>query len=393
MTTALYKEELAMELDAILRYWMQYTIDRKDGGFFGQVDEADEVRPGAPKGVVLNSRILWTFSAAFRHTRSLPYRAVAHRAYEYLLTHFLDREYGGVYWSVDAAGAVDNGRQQIYGLAFSLYGLSEFHRATGDHNALEEAISLFRLIEKYSYDPVRKGYYEAFTRDWAPLEDLRLSPRDANERKTMNTHLHVLEAYANLYRVWPNPLLRDRIGGLLQVFEKYIIEPQTGHLILFFEEDWTAKSGIVSYGHDIEAAWLLQEAAETAGDKEWIQKTRQWAITIAGAAAEGLDSDGGLWYERDGDHLVREKHWWPQAEAMVGFLNAWQVSGEEKWLQRSLASWTFVQRYIKDHAHGEWYWGIREDHSPMPGQDKAGFWKCPYHNGRACMEIMSRLEK
>jgi mannobiose 2-epimerase len=386
-----YKKELEEELGSILRYWVQFTPDYKEGGFYGRIDGDDKVAPGSPKGVVLNSRILWTLSAAFSHTREPAYLSVAQRAYEYLLTHFLDREYGGVYWSLDHTGAILNDRKQIYGLAFCLYGLSEYYIATGQPGALEEAITLFRLIEQHSYDRERKGYYEAFARDWRQLEDLRLSEKDANVQKTMNTHLHILEAYANLYRAWPDALLLERIKGLLEVFTRYMIDGATGHLVLFFDGDWTVRSSLVSYGHDIEAAWLLQESAVITGDKEWIEKTGQLALKMALAAAEGLDGDGGLWYEREGEHLMQEKHWWPQAEAMIGFFNAWQVSGDDRWLERSAASWQFVKQYIKDPPGGEWRWGVGADHSPMPGQDKAGFWKCPYHNSRACMEIIRRL--
>jgi mannobiose 2-epimerase len=391
MNLASYKEELKEELGSILRYWMQFTPDYNEGGFYGRIDGENKVVAGAPKGVVLNSRILWTFSAAWSHTKEPPYRQVAQRAYEYLLAHFLDREYGGVYWSVDHRGTPLNDRKQIYGLAFCLYGLSEYYIATGEQAALDEAIALFRLIEQFSYDGERKGYYEAFARDWKPLEDLRLSEKDANVQKTMNTHLHILEAYANLYRAWPDALLQERIRGLLEVFARYMAEETTGHLVLFFDGDWTIRSSMVSYGHDIEASWLLQESAGIAGDKGWMEKTRQLALKMALAAAEGLDGDGGLWYEREGGCLVREKHSWPQAEAMLGFFNAWQVSGDEVWLQRSLASWNFVKHTIRDPEWGEWWWGVREDHSPMRGEDKAGFWKCPYHNSRACMEIIRRL--
>jgi cellobiose epimerase len=391
ITLAGYKKELELELESILRYWMDNTLDAAQGGFFGRIGEEGKVYPEAPKGVVLNSRILWTFSAAYRHTRDSRWLPVAKRAYEYILAHFIDTRFGGVFWSVDHLGAMLDGRKQIYGLAFCLYGLSEYYLATGDQPALEEAITLFRLIERYSYDPRKKGYYEAFTREWRQPEDLRLSPKDANEQKTMNTHLHILEAYANLYRVWPDNVLKDRIAGLLDVFTRHIVDVGTGHLVLFFNEDWEPRSSIVSYGHDIEAAWLLQEAADIAGDPWWKEKTKQLAIQLATAAAKGLDDDGGLWYEREGAVTIREKHSWPQAEAMIGFLNAWQNNGDRLWLERSLASWIFVKEFIKDPLGGEWFWGVRQDHSPMPGQDKAGFWKCPYHNSRACLEIIRRL--
>ena len=415
MTPSGYKEALGKELQSILQYWMAYTPDPRQGGFFGRVDENDRPDPTAPKGLVLNSRILWTFSAAYRHTGSgvYPhtgsgvYLSMARRAYEYLLARFLDREYGGAFWSLDAAGNPLNARKQIYGQAFCLYGLSEFYQATGEPAALKEAIDLFRLIETHSFDHRHKGYYEAFTRDWQQPEDLRLSQKDANEQKTMNTHLHVLEAYSNLYKSWPDDLLRQRICDLLEVFERHIIGKDSASLGLFFTEDWEPRSAIISYGHDIEAAWLLQEAAETISDKSQtpantkqtiddkarVDKARSLALRIATAAAQGLDTDGGLWYEKDDGHLIAEKHWWPQAEAMVGFLNAWQISGDDLWWQRSVMAWTFIRQYLKAPGAKEWYWGVLADHTPMPGQDKAGFWKCPYHNSRACLEILRRLQE
>jgi mannobiose 2-epimerase len=329
---------------------------------------------------------------------------MARRAYEYLMLHFVDRENGGAFWSVAPDGTPLETRKQIYGLAFFIYGLSEFYAVTGEQDALEAAVFLFRLIERHSFDTVRKGYKEAFTRDWQSLDDLRLSEKDANEQKTMNTHLHLLEAYTNLYRSWPDGVLLQRIKDLLEVFTLHILDGATGHLGLFFGDDWSVRSGLVSYGHDIEAGWLLHEAAIVTGDGEWMIKTRRLAVKLAAAAAEGLDEDGGLWWEpdslarqrgaygpADSGGLVREKHWWPQAEAMIGFLNAWELTGEAIWYDRSLASWAFIQRCIRDPAGGEWYWGVRADHSPMPGEDKAGFWKCPYHNSRACLEIMRRL--
>ncbi|WP_295127561.1 AGE family epimerase/isomerase [uncultured Chitinophaga sp.] len=393
MNTSLYKQEMEQELDSILAYWMQYTVDHERGGFFGKVNNDNEADAHAEKGLVMNARILWAFSSAFNLTGTTDYLTIADRAYAYITDHFIDTEHGGVYWSVDAEGKMLSDRKQVYGQAFCLYALAEYYQATSVHAALEHAVRLFNLIEQHSFDPERLGYFEAFNRDWSPIDDLRLSARDANEKKTMNTHLHVIEAYANLYKVLPLPQVKERIEDLLEVFDQHIIDPSTHHLVLFFDENWAVKSPLVSYGHDIEAAWLLQEAAEIIGEEKWITKMKEWAIKIADAAGEGLDDDDGLWYEYDpgADHLVKEKHSWPQAEAMIGFVNAWQVSGKEKYYKASYASWEFVKEYIRDNKQGEWFWGVNDDYSPMAGQDKAGFWKCPYHNSRACIEIIRRL--
>ena len=393
MNAAVYREEMRKELHSILQYWMLNTPDEKQGGFIGRIDGNDRPHPEAPKGLVLTSRILWTFSAAWRHTGIWIYRPVADRAYDYLIKHFLDLSSGGFYWSVEAGGRPLNTRKQIYGQAFALYGCSEYYRATGDQAVLDHAITLYRAIEEHSFDPVQGGYFEAFDRDWKPLEDLRLSEKDVNAEKTMNTHLHVLEAYTTLYVVWPDARLRERIRQLLAVFRDRIIDKTTGHLRLFFTPDWQSTSALISYGHDIEAAWLLHEAALTIEDEDWIDTTRDICLKIADRTIDGLDEDGGLWYERESGHLVREKHWWPQAEAMVGFLRAWTISGDPRWLALSAGVWEFVKKYLRDPQGKEWYWGVDAGHRPMSGQDKAGFWKCPYHNSRACLQIIHSLKK
>ena len=381
------------ELDRILAYWSTYAPDAEHGGFHGKIDNDNHVTPHAPKGAVLHGRILWAFSAAYNHEPRPEYLAQATAAFQFLSRYFIDPTHGGVYWSVDYQGQPLDTKKQIYALAFAIYGLAEFYRASGRESTLTMARELYSTIEQHSHDATYGGYLEALARDWSPLADLRLSAKDANEKKSMNTHLHVLEAYANLYRVWPDAGLRQRIGQLLDVFFDHIIDSQTQHLILFSDEDWTPKSTTVSYGHDIEAAWLLLEAAEVLGDDVRINRFQEVAVRMAQAAFEGLNLSGGLNYEYEPDtnHLVAERHSWVQAEAMVGFLNAYELSGETRFYDAFQSVWDFTQRHILDQARGEWYWGVQADQAVMTGQDKAGFWKCPYHNSRACLEIMRRL--
>ncbi|RZL04885.1 MAG: hypothetical protein EOO62_20295 [Hymenobacter sp.] len=274
-----------------------------------------------------------------------------------------------------------------------MYGLAEYYRASGEAAALAHAQALFHVLEARSFDPVRSGYFEAFSREWQLLSDLRLSAKDANEKKTMNTHLHVLEAYATLYHVWPDPALRQQLKVLLLDFTDHIIDSKTHHLRLFFDENWHSKPAAVSFGHDIEAAWLLLEAAETLREPGLVEHFRQVAVQLATAAAQGLAPDGSLRYEREpGGHWAADRHWWVQAEAVVGFYNAYQVSGDAQFRACSEAAWRFIQQHLLDRERGEWYWGVRPDYSLMPGEDKAGLWKCPYHNGRTCLEILRRLE-
>jgi len=223
--------------------------------------------------------------------------------------------------------------------------------------------------------------------------ELHQSAKDANEKKTMNTHLHVLEGYTNLYRIWPDKVLGEQIKILLDNFFEHFIDKETHHLALFFDENWNAKGDLVSYGHDIEATWLLLEAAEVIGDEASIKKIKEITTAMADATSTGIDVDGGLWYEYKPaeNHLVKEKHWWVQAEAMVGFFNAWQISGDDKYLNISLKNWEFVKTKILDKQNGEWFWGIDENGGVMPGQDKSGIWKCPYHNSRVMLELAGRI--
>lgn len=387
-----FKEDLEIEFQNILDFWQNKTIDDLNGGFFGQVDNENKISVEAPKGSVLNSRILWTFSAAYNLTKEGSYLKTAERAFEYLKDYFIDKEFGGVFWTVDYKGKPLESKKQIYALAFAIYGLSEFYICSKNEEGLKLAIDLYNAILKYSYDKENGGYIEALTRDWKEMDDLRLSNKDANEKKSMNTHLHLLEAFANLYRVWKDEKLREKTSELIYIFLNYIIDPETHHLILFFDEKWNAKSPVVSYGHDIEASWLIEEAAKIIGNEPLLQQVKVQAVNLAVAASDGLDTDGGLWYEYNlqKDELIKEKHSWPQAEAMVGFFNAWKMTGVERFLNLSLASWNFIQEYMLDKKNGEWFWGIHADNTVM-NEDKVGIWKCPYHNSRACMELIKRM--
>lgn len=389
----IYKKELQDELKNILAWWAIVTPDKVNGGFYGKVDNDNQIVAEAPKGSVLNARILWSFAAAYNHRPEPEYLAVADKAYQYISDHFIDKEQGGVYWLVDHKGKPMDTKKQVYAISFTIYALSEYYRASKLETAKQKAIYLFYLLVEKAYDPVKTGYFEAFTKDWKPIDDLRLSAKDANEKKTMNTHLHVLEGYTNLYRIWPDKALGEHISILLNNFFDHFIDRETHHLVLFFDEDWNRKGSLVSYGHDIEATWLLLEAAEAIGDAESTKRTKQITIAMADAAITGIDADGGLWYEYEPaeDHLVKEKHWWVQAESMVGFFNAWQISNDKKYLSIALKNWEFIKDKILDKQNGEWFWGINKNGHVMQSEDKAGLWKCPYHNSRACLEIMRRI--
>jgi len=376
----------------ILPFWIDRMPDKNLGGFYGRINGRGDIIADAPRGAILNARILWTFSAAYITFRDPVYLEMARRSREYIFRHFFDIRYGGTYWCLRNDGEPLDTKKQVYSIAFFIYALCQDHTATGDRESLDRAVSLYELIEKYSYDSRHNGYFEAFTREWNDIEDMRLSEKDENEKKTMNTHLHILEAYTSLYRIWPDSGLRDRLRNMVQIFSEKITDPVTGHLRLFFDEEWNCRSTLVSYGHDIEASWLLYEAAAALGEEESIKGT---ALRIASAAHEGLADDGSLFYERDDakGHFDRDRHWWVQAEAVVGFINAWEMSGDSSWLELASASYEYIMTRLADREGGEWYWSIRADGSINLDDDKAGFWKCPYHNSRMCLEIMARSKE
>ena len=386
------KNKAKTELINILDYWLKNTIDKENGGFIGEINHQNVINNNSEKGAVLNARILWSFSAAYAVEKNPEYLKTAKRAFQYIKDYFFDKEFGGIFWSLQADGKPKDTKNQIYAIAFVIYGLSEFYKIFKNEDALELAQSLFYKIELYSKDYKNKGYLEAFTRDWQEIEDLRLSEKDANEKKTMNTHLHIVEAYANLYLIWPNPKLKDSIKEILEVIAIYFIDKDSWHLKLFFDENWKEKEDVISYGHDIEAAWLLQWCAEAIEDEVLIKNYQKYAVAFADATKEGLDADGGLWYEYEPKEqkLIAEKHWWPQAELWIGMINAWQLTQNEEFLEITEKNFEFVEKYIIDHKNGEWIWGVYADYSPIL-KDKAGFWKCPYHNSRACIELIKRL--
>ena len=388
-----YRSELEMELQSLLQYWTVRTKDTNFGGFVGQIDWDDKVIPAAPKGVVLNARILWSFSAAYVHTQDPAHLEQANRAFHYLMDHFLDPVYGGVYWTVDHAGKPLDRKKQVYAISFVIYAFAEYYRVNADRAVIDSARRLYELLLTHAYDKEYGGYIEALTEDWQPLEDQRLSEKDTNTPKSMNTMLHVVEGFTNLYRIWPDAGLRRQIAELLADFEQHIIHRTSHHLDLFFEQDWIVRGDEISFGHDIEASWLLLEAATVIGDEALIGRMKEQAVSMARAAAKGLDADGGLWYEADRHYRkwVHEKHWWPQAEGMVGFLNAFELTGDPVYWQQSIGCWDFVKASLRSPT-GEWHWGITRQ-GLLIQKDKAGLWKCPYHNSRACLEVISRIDR
>lgn len=387
------KEESEQELFRILEFWEKEVYQPDTGSFIGRIDQQGNKYPDADLGVVLIARILWTFSAAFRRDSQERYKVVADAAFNIMSKYFRDAEFGGLYWSVNHTGQVSNTRKQAYAQGFGLYGLSEYFSAFGDPLALDYARSLYHVLEDKFYEPQFGGYLEALDRDWSEIQDQRLSDKDANAPKTMNTHLHILEPYSSLYRVDPSTELRERLVSLTRLFLDKIIHHGTGHFDLFFARDWSRQSGIHSFGHNIEGAWLLREAAEMIGDQRLTRKVELASERLVKVTLnEGTDKDGSLFNESEDGVLDADKHWWPQAEALVGYLDAFEITGNSAYLVQCTLVWDFIKKKLIDREKGDWFWRISKDGKPVVTDDKAGFWKCPYHNSRALMETIRRIE-
>ncbi len=392
------KEKLKHQFEAELRinilpYWMDKTIDRRNGGFYGALTNDNRIHNEVERSAVLNSRILWTFSTAARLYQDEAYLSTAKWAMQALTQRFWDPKHEGIFWSVDAAGNPVNDRKHVYAQAFSIYGLSAYFQVTHDPQALQLAKRLFELIDRHTYDPQFGGNIECRARDWSRLEDMRLSTIDLNSSKSMNTMLHLLEAFTALHGIWQDDKLTSRFKNLIALFSNTIIDPVSGHQRLFFDDQWRSLSENISYGHDIETSWLLLEAAEASGQPALIDQAKSNAVKMAQVVYEqSLQPDSSILYEAGpGGHKVTDRHWWAHAEAVVGFYNAFEISKKEHFLQASTRVWTYIQDHFVDHKDGDWFKLLRENGSPYFEHYKVSPWECPYHHARMCYEMIRRL--
>ena len=371
----------------ILPYWLRLKDPR--GGFYGEVAADGTILYDAPRGVILNARIIWSFAAAYQALPDTAYLVAAVHARDYFLEHFCDHKYGGVYWSVDAAGERLDTKKQLYSQGFAIYALSELYKATGDDEVLKNAINLYKVVETYFADKENGGYIEALARDFSPLEDMSLSAHDINADKTMNSHLHVLEAYANLYQVWPDEELKAAVEKLLDIIGTKVMAAD-GHLQLYFRKDWSVMPGGVSDGHDIETSWLALECAMALKDIDVVNRVRPWALAMGKAGNEGLFPDGSMRYEKFLDVKYDDsRQWWVQAETVVGNLWLWKYHSDPQGAERALSAWSYIRENLVDSKDGEWWWAVLPDGKVDLSQPKVGFWKCPYHNTRMCLQVLS----
>jgi mannobiose 2-epimerase len=405
-----YADELLEELTGnILPFWVAHGRDVSTGGFYGALGNDNIGDRNENRSIVMTSRHLWTYSAAARFLNNPAWLAAADYAYAYLTGAYCDKANGGVYWSVSPDGTPNDPRKQIYGEAFAIYGLAEYACAQHDRGdaakavtVLDVALSIFDLLEQHAYDPEHGGYCEALDSNWRPITKTKLSAVDIDCDKSMNTNLHVLEAFTGLLRavrrIRPGTAVHKALEGLIIVVTDRIFGPDA-HLDLFFTRDWTVMNDIISFGHDIEASWLLWEAAEEVGNEALKQKVLPLVIRVAETALqEGFDVSGDYGALENeihggskGGKRDRTRIWWCQAEAMVGFYNAWQLTGEDRYRDAAIQEWSWIKRYQKDPHGGDWFWAVSSSGIADTHQLKGGNWKTPYHNARSCMELLRRI--
>ena len=395
MNTTL-KTEFEKELKNVLSFWSTKAIDPKTGQFYGEIDHYGTPEPEAHKGIIMYSRILWTFAAACRFYKNNDYKPYADKARSFIENHFLDKKNGGVYWETDCNGTVVVNKKQVYAEAFTIYAYAEYFLAFGDKSALDFAMDLFNKLETICYDKKNGGYFEAFSETWDKLDDVRLSDKDLNEPKGMNTNLHVLEAYTTLYEATKDARVGKALKDEILLYLNTIVD-KNNHVTIFFSEDWQPKTTEFSYGHDIESTWLIWEAAELLNDKSLLNEIRPKILAMVDTfIAEGFDKKtNSTWYEyfpktgkKDSD-----RHWWVQIEAVEGLANAYDMTGDKKYRDLALKQWDYISQNLIDRVHGEWFWRIDDDGFPVDSEPKMGMWKCPYHNGRGLMHMIREMEK
>ena len=372
----------------ILPFWLN-LIDNEHGGFYGYVGNDGMVNPLGPKGVILHSRILWTFSEAYRRTQNPEYLAAADHAYSFLITQALDKEFGGLYWMLDGEGKPLELFKHSYNQAFGIYAFSNYYLASGKKEALDNAMSLFTLIEDKWRDD--KGYLEQLTRTFGPMSNDELSENGIIAGRTMNTLLHLMEAYTVLYEATSDLKVKAALIFTVRQITGTMYNPAEERLEVFFDTDFTSLLNLHSYGHDIEASWLIDRAVSVIGDPDLTSDTVPVTKALYNHVIRSAYTKRGVYFECEGGHDNTQRDWWVQAEAVIGIANDGKKYGnEEDHLEKLYELLEFLKSEIILPS-GEWAWTTYEDGSHDKSREMAGPWKCPYHNSRMCLEIMSRF--
>lgn len=375
----------------IIPFWNMMKDDI-NGGFYGYADSEGKPEKDSVKGCILNSRILWFYSAAYQLLKEPKLLENAEHAYQFLSEHFYDSRYGGVYWSLKADGMPEDTTKHTYNHAFAIYALSVYYQAGGNKDALNLAYDLYHVIESKCRDT--KGYFEAFNRDFSPASNDKLSENGVIAERTMNTLLHLLEAYTELYRADKTDAVGDSIREILHIFNSKVFDWDKKICRVFFDKSYNSLIELESYGHDIEASWLIDRACQVLGDNEYYTEMLPIIKQLAERAyTNGMDSrKQAMNNECENETVNATKVWWVQAEAVTGFYNAYQNEPDKtEYLQASENVWNYIQTYVIDKKTGEWIENISPDNTVKSGQALAHAWKCPYHNGRMCIEMIQRL--
>lgn len=388
----MFAEEIREHLtEKIIPFWKGLK-DEEFGGYYGYQGYDLAVDQKAVKGCILNSRILWFFSNCYLLLGEEELLEYAGHAYRFLREHCLDKENGGIYWSLTYDGKPEDTTKHTYNQAFAIYALSSYYDASKDEEALELARELRGIIEEKCRDEY--GYLEAFNIRFEPEENDKLSENGVIAEKTMNTLLHVFEAYTELCRVARDPAVEENLRFMLGLIADKVYNPEAGRQEVFFDRTWNTLIDLYSYGHDIETAWLVDRGLEVLGDPEYTEKVSPITRTITKNIYDRAYIDHSLVNEAENGVVDTTRIWWVQAEAVVGFLNGWQKSPEHaEYLQAAEDIWNYIKTYLVDSREGsEWYWALDKDRKPLE-KPIVEPWKCPYHNGRMCMEVIRRMQK
>ena len=378
-------------INNIIPFWNK-MVDKENGGFYGYADADGNPKKDSVKGCILNSRILWFYSAAYHLLKEQELLEKAEHAFLFLQNNFFDSRYGGVYWSVQADGTPEDTTKHTYNQAFAIYALSVYYMASGKKEALHLAYSLYHTIEERCRDA--EGYFEAFDRAFVPASNEKLSENGVMAERTMNTLLHVMEAYTELYRADGFFAVGDSIREILRIFKRKVYDADREICKVFFDKDYNSLISLESYGHDIEASWLIERACDVLGDKAYYEEMLPMIRELAdGAYHNGIDTvNFAMNNESENGVVSAKKIWWVQAEAVTGFYNAYQLQPEKKtYLHMAEKIWDYIKSHIIDKKTGEWIEDIEPDNTVKAGQALVHPWKCPYHNGRMCIEMMQRL--
>ncbi len=386
-------EEIRKNLtDCIIPFWKSMR-DEESGGYYGYMDYDLKVDKKAVKGCILNSRITWFFANAYLLLKDESLLDEARHGYAFMQKYCLDREKGGVYWSVKYDGTPEDTTKHTYNQAFSIYALASYYDASGDEEALNTAMDLFHIIENRCMDEI--GYKEAFDRDFVEIENDKLSENGVIADKTMNTLLHVFEAYTELCRVSHAEAVKKRLEWILDTFAEKVYNPKLHRQEVFFDSKMRSILDLHSYGHDIETAWLLRRGTDVLGEQKYTDKMLPIILDLTGQVYRTAFDGHSLANECEKGVVDTNRIWWVQAETIVGFLNGYELAPEKKeYLEAAKSEWNFIKEHIIDKRPGsEWFWDVTKEGKSVSGKPIVEPWKCPYHNGRMCIEVIRRSER